>query len=389
MCNFYLMYYNEGRSHVQASDGCGDQYSLSYLFTSFPKDSDVALNSSPTVHHHHHGQHSNISRLTVKGSGVEQGNHARHEQEPWRNGHSKPSVEAVKNHTRSMYGNEGASLQVYAPASEQSETTERNRQKEVHNQDGRYNASDDVTTGDVTEGKTYLDIPESNEFQETTTTSSHAEIYEDDGRRTSNYVTNVAHSSTGHNPTESVTNGVLPGDFTEEKPHQYVTSTKLHEKTTTINSTKRPPEISGDERSNYVTYDAITDVKTSTANSEQITGASYTEEPRTVQEGEEEIYPRVKVMVESSTFRTQQTSRTTTQAVESQAGTNSTARKEHGLNLGSSPQNFDRKVDKVSFVDNWPSITVAKRLGQVTGVDVDTDGRVVVFHRGGREWDFE
>lgn len=36
-------------------------------------------------------------------------------------------------------------------------------------------------------------------------------------------------------------------------------------------------------------------------------------------------------------------------------------------------------------VSNWPDASV--KLGQATGVDFDTTGNVVVFHRGDRTWD--
>lgn len=41
------------------------------------------------------------------------------------------------------------------------------------------------------------------------------------------------------------------------------------------------------------------------------------------------------------------------------------------------------------LVTDWPSLTSleASKLGQVTGVSIDSMGQVVVFHRGGRIWD--
>lgn len=42
----------------------------------------------------------------------------------------------------------------------------------------------------------------------------------------------------------------------------------------------------------------------------------------------------------------------------------------------------------VSVVDAWPS-RVTEGLGQVTGLAVDSAGRLFVFHRSERTWDYE
>lgn len=44
------------------------------------------------------------------------------------------------------------------------------------------------------------------------------------------------------------------------------------------------------------------------------------------------------------------------------------------------------KVSKYKAVDSWPDRSVV--LGQASGVDFDTAGNVVVFHRGDRVWDY-
>ena len=44
---------------------------------------------------------------------------------------------------------------------------------------------------------------------------------------------------------------------------------------------------------------------------------------------------------------------------------------------------------ELHVVPDWPSLTALQeaKLGQVTGVSVDSKGQVVVFHRGSRIWD--
>jgi hypothetical protein len=50
------------------------------------------------------------------------------------------------------------------------------------------------------------------------------------------------------------------------------------------------------------------------------------------------------------------------------------------LDSGRKLRDSDFKV-----VTNWPDAAV--KLGQASGVDFDTEGNVVVFHRGDRVWD--
>lgn len=51
------------------------------------------------------------------------------------------------------------------------------------------------------------------------------------------------------------------------------------------------------------------------------------------------------------------------------------------------PQSTDEKELRV--VSDWPSLTAVEtsKLGQVTGVSLDSMGQVIVFHRGSRTWD--
>ena len=46
------------------------------------------------------------------------------------------------------------------------------------------------------------------------------------------------------------------------------------------------------------------------------------------------------------------------------------------------------EIFNVSFVAAWPS-TVTEGLGQVSGLAVDSAGRLFVFHRSGRAWAYE
>lgn len=46
-------------------------------------------------------------------------------------------------------------------------------------------------------------------------------------------------------------------------------------------------------------------------------------------------------------------------------------------------------IPELHVVSDWPSLTTIEtsKLGQVTGVSLDSKGQVVVFHRGSRIWD--
>ena len=53
------------------------------------------------------------------------------------------------------------------------------------------------------------------------------------------------------------------------------------------------------------------------------------------------------------------------------------------------PLTQSRNTEELHVVSNWPSLTEVEssKLGQATGVAVDSKGQVVVFHRGSRTWD--
>jgi hypothetical protein len=51
-------------------------------------------------------------------------------------------------------------------------------------------------------------------------------------------------------------------------------------------------------------------------------------------------------------------------------------------------ENNERAMFNVSVVDAWPS-AVTEGLGQVTGLAVDSAGRLFVFHRSERIWGYE
>ena len=43
----------------------------------------------------------------------------------------------------------------------------------------------------------------------------------------------------------------------------------------------------------------------------------------------------------------------------------------------------------VTDIDGWPSSETEVSLGQVSGVAVDSQGNVHIFHRATRPWDME
>lgn len=49
----------------------------------------------------------------------------------------------------------------------------------------------------------------------------------------------------------------------------------------------------------------------------------------------------------------------------------------------------EEHIPQLHVVSDWPSLTEKEtpKLGQVTGVSLDSKGQVVVFHRGSRTWD--
>lgn len=49
----------------------------------------------------------------------------------------------------------------------------------------------------------------------------------------------------------------------------------------------------------------------------------------------------------------------------------------------------EHHTSKLHVVSDWPSLTALQKskLGQVTGVSLDSKGQVIVFHRGSRTWD--
>ena len=60
----------------------------------------------------------------------------------------------------------------------------------------------------------------------------------------------------------------------------------------------------------------------------------------------------------------------------------------------SEPEKTETKANVIGLpelrvLNNWPNLTALEKskLGQVTGVAVDSKGQVVIFHRGGRIWE--
>ena len=44
------------------------------------------------------------------------------------------------------------------------------------------------------------------------------------------------------------------------------------------------------------------------------------------------------------------------------------------------------KTTKYELVNNWPQLPNDLKLGNPTGIDIDTNQNLVVFHRAGRKW---
>lgn len=330
MCNFYMMYYHDTlANNVAPPEGCGDQFTLEHLFRSFPHDSDVALASSSSGHHHHHMHH------TVKESNIEGTNET-------------TKSEVVESNTF-----------VHNSDFERPETN------------GRDGLGDDVTTSNVV-------LPDSNAREEKTTFPS-TEAWEQEGRQISNHITDTSEPTTRYNSEDG--DNFLDG---EKQIRWNTTDTRLPQGMSTISSTIETAD--GSERQNHVTDDVITDVitdvtsdvSTSTSVSEQTTRAvPFTVEPTTrLKEKKNGVKGHWKVLGEDSTIEAF-TGRTTAQGVGTRpyGGDENEVEHEH--------------VDKLSVVDDWPVKDVAKKLGQVTGLAVDSAGRVFVFHRAGRKWEFE
>ena len=55
------------------------------------------------------------------------------------------------------------------------------------------------------------------------------------------------------------------------------------------------------------------------------------------------------------------------------------------------PVSQSQGKEDLHVVPDWPSLTAVEttKLGQVTGVSLDSKGQVVVFHRGSRTWDYK
>lgn len=120
-----------------------------------------------------------------------------------------------------------------------------------------------------------------------------------------------------------------------------------------------------------VTPDVTSDITTSTSVSEQTTRPSDR-----VQDKSTRLDLRVST---KEGFKNPRTTRSTEESPSSQTPLNSDRHE---------PQSHLSGTFNVSFVAAWPS-TVTEGLGQVTGLAVDSAGRLFVFHRSERTWEYE
>lgn len=121
--------------------------------------------------------------------------------------------------------------------------------------------------------------------------------------------------------------------------------------------------------SGVVTHNVNSDVKTSTSVSEQTTRL-----PNVVQD------KSTRLDIQLSTNKGFQYPRTTRSIEGSETS-------EIHLQVESS-QNNVKKTFIVSLFDAWPT-AVTQGLGQVTGLAVNSAGRLLVFHRSERTWEYE
>ena len=123
-------------------------------------------------------------------------------------------------------------------------------------------------------------------------------------------------------------------------------------------------------------HDVTGDITTSTSVSEQTTRPSDVLQDKStrlnskVSTNKDLMYPR------------------TTRSTEESNQASLSGDKRGQQSLVNSSKSEDKKEFNVSLVDAWPS-SVTEGLGQVTGLAVDSAGRLFVFHRSERIWDFE
>jgi len=165
-------------------------------------------------------------------------------------------------------------------------------------------------------------------------------------------------------------------DVTSDRPTSQATTYQLARELVSDISAQETTQSPPLKTSRSVEHDVTGDITTSTSVSEQTTKPSDV-----VQDKSTRLNSKV------STNKDLMYPRTTRSAEESnQATFNSDKRGQQSL--VNSSKREGNKVFNVSVVDTWAS-SVTEGLGQVTGLGVDSAGRLFVFHRSERTWDFE
>ena len=194
-------------------------------------------------------------------------------------------------------------------------------------------------------------------------------ITDNDEVTTSDYVTSSEDDFTNDRSTFEATTPQHAREMATDVPRQ--------------KTTQFPPL----KTSRSVAHDVTDDVTTSTSVSEQTTTPSE----QTTTPSEQTTTPSEQTTTPSDVapkkgFEYPRTTRSTEESKSSPASFQSDKRGQHSQ--VNSSQSEEGKVFNVSLVDAWPS-SVTEGLGQVTGLAVDSAGRLFVFHRSERTWDFE
>ena len=194
--------------------------------------------------------------------------------------------------------------------------------------------------------------------------SSNSDVTTDDDVTDSNDVAGNDEVATGDDAIASV------DDVTGDKPTVQTTNNQQDRESATGNPTQETTPSPPMKTSRSVAHDT-SDVTTSTSVSEQTTKPSDV-----VQDKSTRLDMKVST---NKDFNSPRTTRSTEES--SQASDKPGEQSQPSENSNSTTFN-------VSVVDAWPS-AVTEGLGQVTGLAVDSAGRLFVFHRSERTWDYE
>ena len=209
----------------------------------------------------------------------------------------------------------------------------------------------------------------------------HQSSPEGDDVTDSNDVTNVSHATNVDDvtdrdnvPTGNDVIGAVEG-VASNGPTVQTTHYQRARESTNGNPTTETTQPSQVKTSRSVTHDVTSDITTSTSVSEQTTRPSDL-----VQDKSTRLNLKVTTNDGPRTTRSTEESKSTQPSLDSD-------KREHQSHVKTF-ENNERAMFNVSAVDAWPS-AVTEGLGQVTGLAVDSAGRLFVFHRSERIWDYE